>query len=133
MDISCSGRGGFIKKLFQASAGKPLLVAIRLTRRKPFSLAGYTGDESKQQGPSYCHLSKARMNEERFLKTRCITSPILPRRVYPSEEVSDRRYGRLPIALQIVGSLKVPISKKKDPMEWTEIHALVVEIREELG
>jgi small GTP-binding protein len=37
------------------------------------------------------------------------------------------------LALQIVGSLKVPISKKKDPMEWTEIHSLIVEIREELG
>ena len=37
------------------------------------------------------------------------------------------------LALQIVGSLKVPISKKKDPMSWEEIHALVVEIRNELG
>lgn len=37
------------------------------------------------------------------------------------------------LALQIVGSLKVPISKKKDPMTWEEIHALVVEIRNELG
>lgn len=37
------------------------------------------------------------------------------------------------LALQIVGSLKVPISKKKDPMSWEEIHALIVEIRVELG
>jgi len=37
------------------------------------------------------------------------------------------------LALQIVGSLKVPISKKKDPMSWEEIHALVVEIRTEVG
>ncbi len=37
------------------------------------------------------------------------------------------------LALQIVGSLKVPISKKKDPMDWAEIHALIKEIREELG
>eukprot|EP00605_Chrysophyceae_sp_TOSAG23-4_P000703 GSChrysophyteH1.ASY1.ANO1.787.1 assembled CDS len=37
------------------------------------------------------------------------------------------------LALQIVGSLKVPISKKKEPMSWREIHDLVVEIRKELG
>lgn len=37
------------------------------------------------------------------------------------------------LALQIVGSLKVPISKKKEPMTWEEIHALIVEIRNELG
>jgi len=37
------------------------------------------------------------------------------------------------LALQIVGSLKVPISKKKEPMSWLEIHDLIVEIREELG
>jgi ADP-ribosylation factor-like protein 13B len=37
------------------------------------------------------------------------------------------------LALQIVGSLKTPISKKKDPMSWEDIHALVVEIRVELG
>lgn len=37
------------------------------------------------------------------------------------------------LALQIVGSLKVPISKKKDPMSWEEIHALVVDIRTEVG
>ena len=37
------------------------------------------------------------------------------------------------LALQIVGSLKVPISKKKEPMTWEEIYALVLEIRVELG
>jgi len=37
------------------------------------------------------------------------------------------------LALQIVGSLHVPISKKKDSMSWEDIHALVVEIRVELG
>eukprot|EP01039_Chlorochromonas_danica_P009545 gene9545-10550_t len=36
------------------------------------------------------------------------------------------------LALQIVGALKVPISKKKVPMTWDEIHALIKELREEL-
>lgn len=37
------------------------------------------------------------------------------------------------LALQIVGALKAPISKKKVPMEWEEIQTLVFEVREELG
>lgn len=36
------------------------------------------------------------------------------------------------LALQIIGSLKCPISKKKVPMTWTEIHALLKELRAEL-
>jgi len=37
------------------------------------------------------------------------------------------------LALQIVGALKAPISKKKEPLAWDEIKALVVELRTELG
>jgi ADP-ribosylation factor-like protein 13B len=37
------------------------------------------------------------------------------------------------LALQIVGGLHVPISKKKEPMSWQAIHDLIVEIRTELG
>jgi small GTP-binding protein len=37
------------------------------------------------------------------------------------------------LALQMVGALKAPISKKKTPMDWDEIKALVVGIRSELG
>ena len=37
------------------------------------------------------------------------------------------------LALQIVGSLKVPISKKKEPMSWEGILALVLDIRTEVG
>ena len=37
------------------------------------------------------------------------------------------------LALQIIGSLKVPISKKKEPMTWSEIHDLIIDIRNELG
>lgn len=37
------------------------------------------------------------------------------------------------LALQIVGSLKVPINKKKEAMSWEEIHSLIVDIRVELG
>jgi small GTP-binding protein len=37
------------------------------------------------------------------------------------------------LALQMVGALKAPISKKKTPMGWDEIKALVVGIRSELG
>ena len=37
------------------------------------------------------------------------------------------------LALQIVGALKSPINKKKVPMSWEEIYALVEELRHELG
>lgn len=37
------------------------------------------------------------------------------------------------LALQIVGALFAPISKKKTPMSWAEIKELVVELRGELG
>ena len=37
------------------------------------------------------------------------------------------------LALTIIGGLKVPVSKKKVPMEWPEIHTLVSELRNELG
>jgi ADP-ribosylation factor-like protein 13B len=37
------------------------------------------------------------------------------------------------LALQIVGALKVPISKKKTPMKWEEIHDVIAEIRTEIG
>jgi len=37
------------------------------------------------------------------------------------------------LALTIIGGLKTPVSKKKTPMEWPEIHALVSELRSELG
>lgn len=37
------------------------------------------------------------------------------------------------LALQIIGGLKCPISKKKSPMSWKEIYDLVLEIRSELG
>lgn len=37
------------------------------------------------------------------------------------------------MALQIVGGLKVPISKKKDPMSWEQIQTMLLEIREEVG
>lgn len=36
------------------------------------------------------------------------------------------------LALQIIGALKAPISKKKTPMSWEEILALVMELRVEL-
>jgi ADP-ribosylation factor-like protein 13B len=36
------------------------------------------------------------------------------------------------LALQIIGALKAPISKKKIAMSWDEIHALIVELRQEL-
>jgi ADP-ribosylation factor-like protein 13B len=37
------------------------------------------------------------------------------------------------LALQMVGAFKAPISKKKTPMTWEEIHTLVSELRSELG
>lgn len=37
------------------------------------------------------------------------------------------------LALQIIGALKAPISKKKEPLAWDEILALVVDLRTELG
>lgn len=36
------------------------------------------------------------------------------------------------LALQIIGALKAPISKKKVAMTWDEIHSLIVELRREL-
>jgi hypothetical protein len=37
------------------------------------------------------------------------------------------------LALQIIGALKAPISKKKVPMDWNSILTLVKELRVELG
>jgi small GTP-binding protein len=37
------------------------------------------------------------------------------------------------LALQIIGALKSPISKKKTPMSWLEIKEIVMELRVELG
>ena len=37
------------------------------------------------------------------------------------------------LGMQIVGALKSPINKKKVPMSWEEIRAMIVEIRLELG
>lgn len=37
------------------------------------------------------------------------------------------------LALQIIGALKAPISKKKTPMSWEEIKEIVMELRIELG
>ena len=37
------------------------------------------------------------------------------------------------LAMQIIGALKSPINKKKVPMTWIEIKALVIELRSELG
>ena len=37
------------------------------------------------------------------------------------------------LALQIVGALKAPISKKKVPMNWEEIFNLIGELRQELN
>lgn len=37
------------------------------------------------------------------------------------------------LAMQIIGALKVPISKKKVPMSWDDIYALVADVRKELG
>ena len=37
------------------------------------------------------------------------------------------------LALQLVGALKAPISKKKAPLSWDEIKAIIIELREELG
>mmetsp|Transcript_9123 Transcript_9123/g.13736 ORF Transcript_9123/g.13736 Transcript_9123/m.13736 type:complete len:517 (+) Transcript_9123:96-1646(+) len=37
------------------------------------------------------------------------------------------------LALQMVGALKAPISKKKTPMSWTDIRKIVKELRQELG
>lgn len=37
------------------------------------------------------------------------------------------------LALQIVGALNCPISKKKFPMSWDEIYETVMELRQELG
>lgn len=44
-----------------------------------------------------------------------------------------RMVGYQRLALQIIGALKAPIKKSKDPMKWDEIYALVVELRTELG
>lgn len=37
------------------------------------------------------------------------------------------------LALQLVGALNAPISKKKSPMSWEEIELLICELRRELG
>lgn len=37
------------------------------------------------------------------------------------------------LAMQMVGALHAPISKKKTPMSWADIKTLVVELRKELG
>jgi ADP-ribosylation factor-like protein 13B len=37
------------------------------------------------------------------------------------------------LALLIIGGLKAPVSKKKTPMDWDEIYALVESLRRELG
>ena len=37
------------------------------------------------------------------------------------------------LALQMIGALNAPISKKKIPMSWPEVKSLLVGIREELG
>ena len=37
------------------------------------------------------------------------------------------------LALTIIGGLKAPVSKKKTPMKWQEIHEMVSELRHELG
>lgn len=44
---------------------------------------------------------------------------------------ADVGYQRL--ALQMVGALKAPISKKKEPMSWEQISELIVDLRKELG
>ena len=44
-----------------------------------------------------------------------------------------RLVGYQRLALQIIGALKAPISKKKEPLSWDEISALVAELRVELG
>lgn len=41
--------------------------------------------------------------------------------------------GNQRLALQMVGAMNVPISKKKAPLSWPEIKNLVVELRQELG
>merc|ERR1711907_398338 len=37
------------------------------------------------------------------------------------------------LALQMIGALNAPISKKKSPMPWPEVKSLIVSIRDELG
>jgi small GTP-binding protein len=37
------------------------------------------------------------------------------------------------LALTIIGGLKSPVSKKKVPMEWQELHDLIADLRRELG
>ena len=37
------------------------------------------------------------------------------------------------LAMQIIGALKAPINKKKEPMGWNEIKILLVELWLELG
>ena len=37
------------------------------------------------------------------------------------------------LALQLLGALKAPIKKGKEPMSWEEIHTLVMDLRSELG
>lgn len=49
-----------------------------------------------------------------------------------AEEVA-RLVGFQRLALQIVGALFAPISKKKTPMSWVEIKEMITEIRTEMG
>jgi small GTP-binding protein len=48
-------------------------------------------------------------------------------------QVIAKSVGYQRLALQIVGALKAPISKKKTPMSWENIILLVNDIRQELG
>ena len=44
-----------------------------------------------------------------------------------------RLIGYQRLGMQIIGTLKVPINKKKVSMSWPEIKDLIVELRTELG
>ena len=44
-----------------------------------------------------------------------------------------RLIGYQRLAMQIIGTLKVPINKKKVSMSWPEIKDLIIELRAELG
>jgi ADP-ribosylation factor-like protein 13B len=51
----------------------------------------------------------------------------------PVAKACAKAVGYQRLALQMIGSLKMPISKKKQPLEWDEIFALLRDIRSELG
>jgi GTPase SAR1 family protein len=44
-----------------------------------------------------------------------------------------RLVGYQRLALQMVGAMSAPVNKKKDPMPWSQIRDLVLELRRELG